>query len=82
MKRYEKEAVAEFKTICQNAGFEPYQVFEIYGYEVPENQRNNIIGNLRSLCTRLLKRYTVWNVGLKFDLNDYKKGDLEFLTRV
>ena len=69
MKRYEKDAIADFKRICKKHNIEPIDCFKKFGIiDKDTRQINNIIAKLRVLCKKLLEKYTVWDIGLEIEL--------------
>lgn len=69
MKRYEKDAIAEFKRICNKHNIDPIDCFKSFGIiDKDTRQINNVIAKLRVLCKKLLEKYNAWDIGLEIEL--------------
>lgn len=69
MKRCEKDAIANFKIICNKHNIDPIDCFKRFGIiDKDTTQINNIIAKLRKLCNMLLEKYKFWDIGLEIEL--------------
>ena len=69
MKRCEKEAIKEIKTICLHFNIEMLEMFKMFGIiDKDARQVNNVVAKVRRLVNMLLKKYKYWDHGLRAEL--------------
>ena len=69
MKRCEKDAIKEIKTICRRYNIEMLEMFKMFGIiDKDASQVNNVVAKMRRLVSMLLDKHKYWDHGLRAEL--------------